>query len=175
MRFENNDSGTKQRRQSWEANVIFGDFHRFVQALKWRLPVRYIMAWKQKYSWSNCFHIFCHLMVSLWHNRGWGLLLGEEGEVEDVGDGHLPGLGVDHLCRHSRLNVVILQGSVTQMQNSIWQLLALSMEKHLLAHSRSVSWSKALLQSQQEHGTRCRPCEHTMADIYLQILHSVSW
>ena len=87
-----------------------GDFHRFVQALKWRLPVRYIMACKQKYSWSNCFHIFCHLMVSLWHNRGWGLLFGEEGEVEDVGDGHLPGLGVDHLCRHSRLNVVILQG-----------------------------------------------------------------
>ena len=56
-------------------------------------------------------NVLGHLMVSLWHNEGWGLLLGEEGEVKDVGDGHLPGLGVDHLRRHSRLHVIILQWS----------------------------------------------------------------
>ena len=55
------------------------------------------------------FHIFSDLVVSLWHNEGRGLLLGEEGEGEDVGDGHLPGLGVDHLGRDSRLHVVVLQ------------------------------------------------------------------
>ena len=38
-----------------------------------------------------------HLMVSLWHNEGRGLLLGQEGEVEDIGDGHVPRLGVHHL------------------------------------------------------------------------------
>ena len=57
---------------------------------------------------------FSHLVVSLWHNEWWGLLLGEEGEVKDVGDGHLPGLGVHHLSRHSCLNVVILQWSKSQ-------------------------------------------------------------
>ena len=50
-------------------------------------------------------------MVSLWHNEGWRLLLGEEGEVEDVGDGHLPGLGIHHLGRHPGLDVVVLQGN----------------------------------------------------------------
>ena len=50
-------------------------------------------------------------MVGLWHNEGWRLLLGEEGEVEDVGDGHLPGLGIHHLGRHSGLDVVVLQGN----------------------------------------------------------------
>ena len=50
-------------------------------------------------------------MVSLWHNEGWRLLLGEEGEVEDVGDGHLPCLGIHHLGRHPGLDVVVLQGN----------------------------------------------------------------
>ena len=50
-------------------------------------------------------------MVGLWHNEGWRLLLGEEGEVEDVGDGHLPGLWIHHLGRHSGLDVVVLQGN----------------------------------------------------------------
>ena len=50
-------------------------------------------------------------MVSLWHDEGWRLLLGEEGEVEDVGDGHLPGLGIHHLGRHPGLDVVVLQGN----------------------------------------------------------------
>ena len=53
-------------------------------------------------------------MVSLWHNEGWCLLLGKEGEVKDVGDGHLSSLGVHHLCRHSCLDVVILQGRADQ-------------------------------------------------------------
>ena len=60
-------------------------------------------------------------MVSLWHNEGWCLLLGKEGEVKHIGDGHLPGLGVHHLCRHSSLNVVILQGSASQKLHSFWQ------------------------------------------------------
>ena len=48
-------------------------------------------------------------MVSLWHNEGWGLLLGQEGEVEDVGDGHVPCLGVHHLRRDPSLDVIVLQ------------------------------------------------------------------
>ena len=84
-----------------------GDFQRFVQALKWRLPVRYIMACKNIF--DPILHISSYLMVSLWHNEGWGLLLCKEGEVKDVGDGHLSGFGVYHLCRHSRLHVVILK------------------------------------------------------------------
>ena len=49
-----------------------------------------------------------HLMVSLWHNEGRGLLLRQEGEVEDVGDGHVPCLGVHHLRRDPGLDVIVL-------------------------------------------------------------------
>ena len=67
-----------------------------MQALKCRLPVRYIMACNMQQFDLDC-KWFSHLMVSLWHNEGRGLLLRQEGEVENVGDGHVPCLGVHHL------------------------------------------------------------------------------
>ena len=57
-----------------------------------------------------------HLMVSLWHNEGRGLLLGQEGEVEDVGDGHVPRLGVHHLRWDPSLDVIVLQDTSSEYE-----------------------------------------------------------
>ena len=57
-----------------------------------------------------------HLMVSLWHNEGRGLLLRQEGEVEDVGDGHVPCLGVHHLRWDPSLDVIVLQDTSNEYE-----------------------------------------------------------
>ena len=57
-----------------------------------------------------------HLMVSLWHNEGRGLLLGQEGEVEDVGDGHIARLWVHHLRWDPSLDVVVLQDTSNEYE-----------------------------------------------------------
>ena len=71
-------------------------------------------------------YVFSHLMVSLWHNEGRCLLLGKEGEVKNIGDGHLPSLGVHHLCRHSSLDVVILQAQCKSKTTLIFVILGMT-------------------------------------------------
>ena len=55
-------------------------------------------------------------MVSLWHNERRGFLLRQEGEVEDVGDGHVPRLGVHHLRWDPCLDVVVLQDTSNEYE-----------------------------------------------------------
>ena len=52
-----------------------------------------------------------HLVVGLWHNERWCLLLGQEGEVEDICDGHQACLGVKNLSRHSGLDEAVLNSN----------------------------------------------------------------